>query len=159
MRYAPAGNTVCQWWWTRPRHWATGRSPGATPPPWFPNTYEVSKLLGRELLEDDPAACRQAARDLLGLGPHMVALKLGGRGALLVTHDGEWSLPAHAMDVVDTTGAGDAFSAGLTLALAEGRSPEDALRFANAAGAVAVTRLGTLSAMPTRAEVEVHLNR
>jgi ribokinase len=124
-----------------------------------PNTYEVGKLLGREFPNDDPAAFRQAACDLLDLGPQMVALKLGGQGALLVTHEGEWSLPAHSVDVKDTTGAGDAFSAGLTLALAEGRSPEEALHFANAAGAVAVTRLGTLSAMPTRAEVKAHLNR
>ena len=58
-----------------------------------PNTFEASKLLGMELREDDPAALKQAAHDLLSLGPRMVALKLGGRGALLVTHDGEWSLP------------------------------------------------------------------
>ena len=124
-----------------------------------PNTFETSKLLGRTLPENDLAAFKQAARDLLQQGPRMVALKLGGRGALLVTHDGEWSLPAHPVGVVDTTGAGDAFSAALTLALAEGRSPEETLHFANAAGAVAVTRLGTLSAMPPRAEVNELLNR
>ena len=55
---------------------------------------------------------------------------------------------------MDTTGAGDAFTAGLTLALAEGMPLPEAVHFANAAGAVAVTRFGTMEAMPTRTEVE-----
>ena len=59
--------------------------------------------------------------------------------------------------VVDTTGAGDAFVAALTMALLEGRDPEDALRFACTAGALSVTRAGAQPSLPRRAEVEARL--
>jgi ribokinase len=55
--------------------------------------------------------------------------------------------------VVDTTGAGDAFTCALGVALAEGQPLLDAVRFATRAGALAVTRLGVIPALPTRAEV------
>jgi ribokinase len=60
---------------------------------------------------------------------------------------------------VDTTGAGDAFAAALTVALAEGQSEADALEFACAVGALTTTRLGTQTASPTRAEVDKLLGR
>jgi ribokinase len=62
--------------------------------------------------------------------------------------------PGVAVDVVDTTGAGDAFNAGLGVALAEGRSLVDAVQFANCAGALACTRLGVIPALATRAMVD-----
>jgi ribokinase len=86
-------------------------------------------------------------------------LKRGAAGALLVTGALTQHFPSFRVDVVDTTGAGDAFSAALTIGLAEGRPLAEAVRFANAAGALAVTRLGTLPAMPTRAETEALLAR
>lgn len=58
-----------------------------------------------------------------------------------------------AVTAVDTTGAGDTFTAAITVALVEGQSPEDALRFACAAGAAATTRLGAQTSLPLRAEV------
>jgi ribokinase len=58
------------------------------------------------------------------------------------------------VDVVDTTGAGDGFSATLTVAIAEGLSLEQAVRRGNAAGALTATRFGTMRAMPTRQEVD-----
>ena len=64
-----------------------------------------------------------------------------------------------AVEVIDTTGAGDAFTAALTLALTEGMPEARALGFACAAGALATTGLGAQSAMPTRAEVEAILAR
>ena len=79
------------------------------------------------------------------------------RGALLATDQGSQLVPGFAVEVVDTTGAGDAFTAALTLALAEGQPLPEAVRLGNAAGALAVTRFGTMSAMPTRAEVEAFL--
>ena len=57
---------------------------------------------------------------------------------------------------VDTTGAGDTFTAALTVALIEGQAPTDALRFACAAGAVATTRMGAQSSLPTRDEVDAY---
>lgn len=89
----------------------------------------------------------------------LVAITLGGSGAEL-WRDGE--LIAHAkppkVRVVDTTGAGDAFAAGLTVALAEGQSEAEALAFACAVGALTTTKLGTQTASPTRAEVDAILS-
>lgn len=116
-----------------------------------PNILEAATLVGYPV-EDDQSALR-AARDLLRTGPSAVVLKRGAQGALVCTKSGERSIPAFEVDVVDTTGAGDAFTAGLALALAEKRPLDEAVRFANAAGAITVTRLGTMSAMPTRAEM------
>jgi ribokinase len=56
---------------------------------------------------------------------------------------------------VDTTAAGDAFLGGFAVALGEGKSLSDAIRFGNAAGALATTRLGAQPSLPTRAEVEL----
>lgn len=117
-----------------------------------PNRAEASALLGYPV--ENQRDARRAARDLQAAGPKVVVLKLGGQGALLYTQTDEILVPAIPVRAVDTTGAGDAFTAGLTLALAEGRPLPEAVYFANAAGAVAVTRFGTMEAMPTRAEVE-----
>jgi ribokinase len=59
--------------------------------------------------------------------------------------------------VVDTTGAGDAFHGGFATALAEGKSPRDAIRFANATAALSVQKPGTAPSMPMRAEIEALL--
>ena len=65
-------------------------------------------------------------------------------------------MPALPAEVVDTVGAGDCFAAGLTVALAEGRSLRDALAFGTAAASIAVGRVGARD-LPTRAEVEALL--
>ena len=89
-----------------------------------------------------------------------VASTRGADGAKLMRH-GALVATARppAVDVVDTTGAGDAFTAALTLALTECRDEEDALAFACAAGALATTGFGAQPAMPTRAAVEAVLAR
>lgn len=90
----------------------------------------------------------------------LVAITLGAKGAKLY-RQGE--LIATAMppkvDVVDTTGAGDAFAAGLTVALAEKQPPQEALEFACAVGALTTMKLGTQTASPKRAEVDELLGR
>jgi ribokinase len=120
-----------------------------------PNALEAATLVGHPV--EDAAAAETAARELLKGGPQAVVLKRGAAGALLVTREGSQHIPAFRVTVVDTTGAGDAFSGALTVALAEGKPFPEAVRFANAAGALTVTRVGTLPAMPTRAEVEALL--
>ncbi|MBO0688103.1 MAG: ribokinase [Candidatus Dormibacteraeota bacterium] len=85
-----------------------------------------------------------------GMGAVPVVVTLGSRGSLL----DNTLVPAPRVEVVDTTGAGDAFCAALTLALVEGRELEEAMWFANRAGAAACLRQGTSEAMPTRADVE-----
>ena len=120
-----------------------------------PNEQETETLVGYPVSDDGTA--EQAARELLGMGPRAVILHRGARGALLVTPDDTIHIPSFSVDVVDTTGAGDAFSGALSVAVAEGLPLVDAIRRANAAGALAVTRLGTLPVMPTRQEVDTFL--
>jgi ribokinase len=120
-----------------------------------PNALETATLVGHPVQDD--AAAEQAARELLAAGPQAVVLKRGARGALLLTVGREVHVPAFPVEVVDTTGAGDAFSATLAVAIAEGLPLEQAVRRANAAGALTVTRFGTMPAMPTRQEVDAFL--
>ncbi len=102
----------------------------------------------------------EAARYDLSTHKGLIAVTLGSRGAEL-RQDGQVITTAKSpnVDVIDTTGAGDAFAAALTVALAEGQSKQDALDFACAVGALTTTRLGTQTASPTRAEVDTFLNR
>ena len=83
-----------------------------------------------------------------------IVLTLGERGALLLTAEMSEVIPALLVDVVDTTGAGDAFCGALATALASGESLREAVRFANVAGAAAVTILGATPSMPTREQLK-----
>ena len=118
-----------------------------------PNETEALLLLkqppGRIALPDAPAL----ARSLLALGPRAVVLKLGDRGCFYSDGARELSSPAFAVTPRDTTAAGDVFNAALAVALAEERTIEEALRFANAAAAISVTRAGAQASVPARAEV------
>jgi ribokinase len=98
--------------------------------------------------------------DALRAARGLVAITYGAEGAALF-RQGEEIARARPPKIIarDTTGAGDTFSAALTLALVEGRAPEVALAFACAAGALAATREGAQPAMPTRAEVDALLAR
>ena len=72
------------------------------------------------------------------------------------TADGQIArVPAYKVDIVDTTGAGDAFTGALGVAIATGQDLPAAAKFANAAGALACTKLGAPSAMPTSAEIRM----
>jgi ribokinase len=99
------------------------------------------------------------ARHVIGRGAAQLLVKLGARGARLVTSTSGLTFPAPRVEAVDTTAAGDAFGGALAVALADGAALEDAIRFACAAGAVSVTRPGAQPSMPTRVEVEALLGR
>jgi len=81
-----------------------------------------------------------------------------GSGRATIEKDGETIAETSppTVEAVDTTGAGDTFTAALTVALVEGQSPPDALRFACAAGSVATTRMGAQTSLPTRDEVDAY---
>jgi ribokinase len=95
-----------------------------------------------------------AAAKLIQNGVGALVITLGAKGALVATPDGFHHVPGYSVHVVDTTGAGDAFSGALAVALAEGQSLVQAAAFANAAAALQVTKPGTAPAMPHRNDVE-----
>ena len=116
-----------------------------------PNQSEAKVLAGLGPgAEVEPEA---VARDLIRSGVKQVVMTLGEGGALLVTATSTTHVPAIRMLAVDTTGAGDAFNAGLAVALACGASLEDAGRFAVVTGGLAVTKEGVIPSLPRRDEV------
>ena len=120
-----------------------------------PNETEAEALLGFNVL-DDPL---QGALALRALGPRNIVLKLSSRGAVLL-EAGQSSavlVPAFAVTAVDSTAAGDAFNGAFAVALSEGATAEAAVRFANAAAAISVTRRGAQPSMPKRAEIDALL--
>jgi ribokinase len=123
-----------------------------------PNETEAATLTGRRV--ETEADALEAARTLVSLGARNAVITLGEKGALLHGEAGTATVPACRVErVVDTTGAGDAFNGGFAVALAEGRSPLDAVRFANATAALSVQKPGTAPSMPTRAEIDGLLRR
>lgn len=123
-----------------------------------PNETEASILLGlrpgRVSMEEAP----KLAALLRATGPSAVVLKLGEQGCFYLDQDVALPSPGFAVSAKDTTAAGDTFNAALAVALAEGRSIEDALRFANAAAAISVTRAGAQASIPSRSEVDKFLS-
>jgi ribokinase len=123
-----------------------------------PNETEAGVLSGVPVASVEDAL--KAARALQAKGVKSLLITLGEKGALLV--DAGKALlfpPLPGVTVVDTTGAGDAFNAGFAVALAEGRPPEEAVRFATAVAGLSVGKPGTAASMPTRAEVVAALPR
>jgi len=104
-------------------------------------------------LAPDAATLEDAAARVRARGPRLVVVTRGRHGAAAFTPDGRLDLPAVAVPAVDTVGAGDCFSACLAVALGEGRSLADALRFAVAAAGLSTTRPGAQAGMPTREEI------
>lgn len=95
----------------------------------------------------------EAAGKLLELGPEAIIITLGAAGSILVDTQQRLHLPAPKVEAVDTTAAGDAFIGGLCVSILEGRSMAEAVRYANHAGACAVTREGAQPSLPTYEEV------
>ena len=116
-----------------------------------PNQTEAADLTGRAV--NDVAEGRIAAGELRRRGVGAVVVKLGAQGAVYASAESDGYMPAFKIEVADTIAAGDAFGGALGVALAEGISLKDAVRFGAAAGALAVSRPGAQRAMPGRADV------
>ena len=114
-----------------------------------PNETELETL--SQSTSDDVIA---NAKSLLTTDQQTVIITMGSQGAQIVQNNYQELMGTFKVDVVDTTGAGDAFNGGLAVALAEGKPLKDAVRFANATAALCVTRLGTSPSMPQRVEVD-----
>ncbi len=117
-----------------------------------PNEVETARLAGLAVADRDGACAAAAALRSRGVGT--VVITLGDRGALACDAHGITEVPAYPVTPVDTTAAGDAFNAGLAVALAEDRPLTEALTFASAAAALTCTRRGAQDSLPARAEVE-----
>lgn len=120
-----------------------------------PNETEAQLLTGVTVHDVDSA--RQAALQLLARGLRHVVITLGDKGALLATGDRTQHVPGFSVHTVDTVAAGDAFNGALATKIAQGFSPEEAVVYANAVGALTVTRPGAIPSLPTAQEVEEFL--
>jgi ribokinase len=115
------------------------------------NEGEAAGLLGRPV--DTPEQAHGAADALRGLGPAHVVITLGRQGLVHTADGGTAHQPAFPTEPVDSTGAGDTFVGTFAAGLAQGLAPAAALRWGQAAAALAVSRRGSQSAMPQKAEV------
>ncbi|SOB88683.1 pfkB family carbohydrate kinase [Streptomyces sp. 1331.2] len=131
--------------------------------PLIVNEHEARVILGGEAVDDSrPAGDSRAAddpaawvRELLASGPRSVVVTLGSEGALVASAGEEVVRVASVkVDAVDTTGAGDSFTAALAWKLGAGASLAEAAGYAARVGAVAVTRRGAQESFPTDEEVE-----
>jgi ribokinase len=106
------------------------------------------------LISGSSGGHEEAARSLLARGARSVLVTLGREGSLLVAHESTTHMPAFAVEAVDTTAAGDAFTGAYVVALLDGLDSRACLRFASAAAAIKVTRHGAQPGLPSRREVE-----
>lgn len=121
-----------------------------------PNESEAELLTGIRVIDD--ASCGRAAEALLRKGVETVIITLGSRGAFVATSASKLLVPGFKVSPIDTTAAGDTFNGSLAVAIAEGVPLVDAVRFANAAGAISVTRMGAQPSAPLREEIEALLD-
>ncbi len=119
------------------------------------NESEAQSLCGFAV--DTPERVEQAAEALLAKGAGAVILTRGAAGVYLACAGLRQHLPAFEVEAVDSTAAGDVFCGALAAALVEGQSLTAAARFASAAAAISVTRLGAQPSAPARDEIEQFL--
>jgi len=122
-----------------------------------PNELEAETLTGIKV--DTDARAIQAAQALREKGVSIVLLTRGARGVLVASDDSTEFVPAFKVQAVDSTAAGDVFNGTLAVALAEGQLLPAAVRFACAAAAISVTRLGAQPSAPYRDEIQAFLLR
>ena len=121
-----------------------------------PNEKEAEMLTGIKISNIERA--KEAARVLAGKGIETIIITMGAEGAL-VFHNNEFELvPGSKVKAVDTTAAGDVFNGALVVAISEGNDLIEAVRFANTAAAISVTRLGAQASAPRRSEAEGMMN-
>ncbi len=117
-----------------------------------PNEVEAGIITGVEVKDEESAA--KAAEVFLGWGVKNVVITMGKAGAFVMNAQRKSFIKSIQVEAVDTTGAGDAFNGGFAVAISEGKDIFEAAKFANATGALSVTKFGTAPAMPFRADIE-----
>lgn len=122
-----------------------------------PNETEAEKLTGVRVENDDDAA--RAAKVLHDKGIGTVIITLGSRGVWASVNGEGRRVPGFKVKAIDTIAAGDTFNGALVTALLEGKRMDDAIRFAHAAAAIAVTRKGAQPSVPWRKEIDEFLSQ
>lgn len=119
----------------------------------LPNEHEAAAILGVEAQSTDTDYA-EMARLLFAMGPQAVVITLGEQGCVLADSTGVRHLHSIAVSAVDSTAAGDCFTAALAVGLADGMTLDEAASFATCAAAISVTRVGAQPSLPTRDEVD-----
>lgn len=122
-----------------------------------PNETEAELLTGVKV--SNPRTAARAAHILRSRGVQTVVITLGARGAFVSDEDGDRQIPGFRVKTVDTTAAGDVFNGALAVSISEGDLMTSAVRFANAAAALSVTRIGAQPSAPTRLKILRFLGR
>lgn len=122
-----------------------------------PNETEAEKLTGIRVENDDDAARAAGAMHDKGIGT--VIITLGSRGVWVSANGEGRRVPGFKVKAIDTIAAGDTFNGALVTALLEGRAMDEAIRFAHAAAAIAVTRKGAQPSVPWRKEIDEFLSQ
>ncbi len=117
-----------------------------------PNEIEAELLTGIKVT--DASSAEKCAEKLRSRGPRNVIITMGAAGAYLLTDNISRIIPVIPVKALDTTAAGDVFNGALAVAICEGRDLTDAVRFANKAAAISVTRMGAQSSAPYRKEID-----
>jgi ribokinase len=116
-----------------------------------PNTAEAEQLSGIKITDLESA--KKTAHVILDLGVRHVIITLGDQGALLADRSQQILIPSFIVNTVDTTAAGDTFNGALAVALSDNMPLIDAVKFANAAAALSVTKNGAQPSIPRREEI------
>ena len=119
-----------------------------------PNETEASFYANQPV--ESPEDAKKAANKFLQMGIKNIIITLGEKGAYFANKNESIVVPVTNLKspVVDTTGAGDAFNAGLAVALSEGKNIRETLVFANTTAGLSTTKIGTANSMPNRDEIE-----
>jgi ribokinase len=118
----------------------------------IPNETEAELLSGVHVTDFDSA--KKAADVISGKGVDIVLITMGKRGAFVKEGDNYEIVPTYKTVPLDTTAAGDTFCGALCVAMSEGKSIKDAVKFANRSASVSVTRMGAQSSVPYRKEID-----
>lgn len=122
-----------------------------------PNETEIEIISGIKTINNDNII--SAAKKLIEKGVNNVIVTLGERGSVLVNKENIKFFDAIKVNVVDTTAAGDCFTAGLTKALIEGKDIDEAIKFGHIVSSIAVTKKGAQTSIPDQKEIQVFINK
>lgn len=122
------------------------------------NETELAYFAGVETVSKEFDVIHEQAKKVQKNEKQTIIVTLGSKGAVCLHGNNVYKIEGHKVNAVDTTGAGDCFTGALSVALVEGRTLHDAIKFANVAASLSVQKLGASDSLPHREQVETTLN-